>query len=169
MLSACQVFSWKIFNFFRVDNILIVLYQFGWMYQIGTHTHRTKTQCAKRYALRAAAYNWIYLPCIDNLPMRTDLKNVDSSTFSQEHTTVHTKHLPPRVPFFLFYKLTYTPPNAFFRYKTSWYNLSERNRESYIPFEALAINSTLVDMKINNTTIGMSPKTCSTVVLCRTE
>ena len=27
MLSACQVLSWKFFNFFRVDNILIVLYQ----------------------------------------------------------------------------------------------------------------------------------------------
>ena len=135
MLSARQVFYWKFFNFFRVDNILIVLYQFVKCIILAHTRTAQKKQCMKRYALHTAAYNWIYLSCIDNLPMHTDLKNIESSTFSQKHTTVHTKHLPQGVPFFLFYKLIYTPPNAFFGLKTAWYNLSERNQESYIPLK----------------------------------
>ena len=56
MLSACQVLSWKFFNFFRVDNILIVLYQFVKCIKLA-HTRTTqKKQCTKRYALHIIEY-----------------------------------------------------------------------------------------------------------------
>ena len=135
MLSARQVFSWKFFNFFRVDNILIVLYQLVKCIKL-IHTRiAQKTQCAKRYALHTAAYNWIYLPCIDNIPMRTDLKTLNLQHFRRNIQQFVQSTSPRGVCFFLFYKLIYTPPNAFFRHKTSWYNLSERNQESYIPLK----------------------------------
>ena len=69
MLSACQVLSWKFFNFFRVDNILIVLYQLVRMYQIGTHTHRTKNDvrnvmcCIQLHTIEYTCYALISYQC----------------------------------------------------------------------------------------------------------
>ena len=169
MLSACQVFSWKFFNFFRVDNILIVLYQFVKCIKLAhTRTAQKKIQCAKRYALHTAAYNWIYLPCIDNLPMHTDLKTLNLQHF-RKNIQQFIQSTSPGVPFFLFYKLIYTPPNAFSWTQNSMVQSFRAKPRELYPIEALVINFTFVDMKINNTTIGMPPKTCSTVVLCRTE
>ena len=154
MLSACQVLSWKFFNFFRVDNILIVLYQFVKCIKL-IHTRiAQKTQCAKRYALHTAAYNWIYLPCIDNLPMHTDLKTLNLQHFrkSIQQFIQSTSH---RGTFFPILQTDiHTPKRIFWTQNSMVQSFRAKPRKLY-SIEALVINFTFVDMKINNKTIGM--------------
>ena len=113
MLSARQVFSWKFFNFFRVDNILIVLYQFVKCIKLAHTRIAQKTQCVKRYALHTAAYNWIYLLCIDNLPMRTDLKRLNLQHF-RKNIQQFVQSTSPRGCVFSYSINWYTHPQTHF-------------------------------------------------------
>ena len=133
-----------------------------------TRTLRTKKQCAKRYALHTAACNWIYLSCIDNLPMHTDLKTLNLQHFrkSIQQFIQRTSH---RGTFFSILQTDiHTPKRIFWTQNSMVQSFRAKPRKLY-SIEALVINLTLVDMKINNTTIGVPQETCSTVVLCRTE
>ena len=107
MLRACQVLSWKFFNFFsRRQNvdcyISILLDVSNWH----THAPHKKKQCVKRYTLHTSAYNWIYLSCIYNLPMHTDLKTLNFQHFC--------KHIQQFIQ-------STSPPGYVFSYSINWY------------------------------------------------